>query len=155
MSEQSNPQRQANPQRQEAERLLAIFSGPELLEFLAGQLSVLKHQAQMLLGLCGLAITVTGFSGTQMIKAGRMSAVFLVVGIGLILLGALGSLHSLMQVRWVTEDLADDLTDTAYAVILRRNVQLRRLSIAGVLVACGLAAYLTSVALAAFAHHGG
>jgi len=143
----------ADPQRREAERLVAIFSGPELLEFLAGQLGVLKHQAQMLLGLCGLAITVTGFSGSNMIQAGRASAIALVVGIGLILLGALGSLHSLMSVRWVTEDLADDLVDTAYVVIVRRNAQLRRLSMAGILVACGLAAYLTSVALAAFAHH--
>ncbi len=133
--------------------MLTIFNGPELLEFLAGQLGVLKHQAQMLLGLCGLAITVTGFSGSNMIQAGRASAIALVVGIGLILLGALGSLHSLMSVRWVTEDLAEDLVDTAYVVILRRNAQLRRLSMAGILVACGLAAYLTSVALAAFAHH--
>jgi len=142
-----------DPQRREAERLSAIFKGPELLEFLAGQLGVLKHQAQMLLGMCGLAITVTGFSGSNMIQAGRASAIALVVGIGLILLGALGSLHSLMSVRWVTEDLAEDLVDTAYVVILRRNTQLRRLSMAGILVACGLAAYLTSVALAAFAHH--
>jgi hypothetical protein len=142
-----------DPQRREAERLLAIFNGPELLAFLAGQLGVLKHQAQMLLGMCGLAITVTGFSGSNMIQAGRASAIALVVGIGLILLGALGSLHSLMSVRWVTEDLADDLVDTAYAVIVHRNTQLRRLSMAGILVAFGLAAYLTSVALAAFAHH--
>ncbi len=142
-----------DPQRREAERLSAIFKGPELLEFLAGQLGVLKHQAQMLLGMCGLAITVTGFSGSNMIQAGRASAIALVVGIGLILMGALGSLHSLMSVRWVTEDLAEDLVDTAYVVILRRNTQLRRLSMAGILVACGLAAYLTSVALAAFAHH--
>jgi len=142
-----------NPQRREAERVVAVFSGPELLEFLAGQLSVLKQQAQMLLGLCGLAITVTGFSGSHMIKAGRLSAISLVVGIALILLGALGSLHSMMQVRWVTEDLADDLVDTTYAVIVRRNTQLRRLSIAGFLVAGGLGAYLVSVALAAFTHH--
>ncbi len=143
------------PQRREAERLVAILHGPELLEFLAGQLGVLKHQAQMLLGLCGLAITVTGFSGSHMIQAGRLSAIALVVGIGLILLGALGSLHSLMRVRWVTEELADDLVDTAYAVIVRRNSQLRQLSIAGILVAAGLGAYLLSVALAAFTHHAG
>lgn len=151
----SDTQKPTDPQRREAERLVGIFHGPQLLEFLAGQLGVLKHQAQMLLGLCGLAITVTGFSGSHMIQAGRLSAIALVVGIGLILLGALGSLHSLMQVRWVTEELADDLVDTAYAVILRRNAQLRRLSVAGLLVAGGLGAYLASVALAAFTHHAG
>ena len=144
-----------NPQRREAERLMDIFSGPELLEFLTGQLGVLKHQAQMLLGLCGLAITVTGFSGSHMIQAGRLSAVALVVGIGLILLGALGSLHSLMQVRWVSEELADDLVETAYVVIVRRNTQQRRLSVAGMFVAAGLGAYLVSVGLAAFTHHAG
>ena len=37
----------------------------------SGQNTVLKSEALVILGLCGLGITVTGFSGGNVIKAGR------------------------------------------------------------------------------------
>ena len=38
----------------------------------SGQNSVLKTEAQAILGLCGLGITVTGFSGGNVIKSGHL-----------------------------------------------------------------------------------
>ena len=45
-----------------------------LLVLLSTQLGVLKQQAQTFMGLCGLAITVTGFSGAHMIRAGAIAS---------------------------------------------------------------------------------
>jgi len=142
-------------QQDEAQRLAGALSGPDLLRFLADQLGVVKNQAQLLMGLCGLAITVTGFSGTHMIKAGPLSAGSMVVGIALILVGAVAVLRVLLRVRWVSQDLADDPAVTAARVIVHRDRQQGRLGVAGVFVALGLAAYLLSVALAAAVHVGG
>jgi hypothetical protein len=142
-------------QQREAQRLARALSEPELLGFLAAQLGVVKNQAQLLMGLCGLAITVTGFSGTHMIKAGPLSAGSMVVGIALILIGAVAVLRVLLRVRWVSQDLADEPATTAARVIVHRDRQQHRLGVAGVFVALGLAAYLLSVALAAVVHVGG
>ena len=142
-------------QQHEAQRLARALTEPELLVFLAAQLGVVKNQAQLLMGLCGLAITVTGFSGTHMIQAGPLSAGSMVVGIALILVGAVAVLRVLLRVRWVSQDLTDEPATTAARVIVHRDRQQRRLGVAGVFVALGLAAYLLSVALAAAVHIGG
>ncbi len=136
---------------QEAQRVARLFSEnpQQLVNFLSGQLGVLKSQTQMLLGLCGLAITVTGFSGAHMIRAGSTAAVCMVVGVGLVLVGLLVCLRTLAQIRWVSQDLHDDLERTATVVIERRDRQQRNTTIAGLFVGAGLAAYLAAVMIAA------
>jgi hypothetical protein len=137
----------------EALHLATLLRGPELLRFLAEQLGVLRNQAQLLLGMCGLAITVTGFSGSHMIQAGPLSAWSMVAGIGSILVGAILVLRVLMRVRWVSQELGHEPAAMAARVIEHRDRQQRRLGVAGVIVAIGLGAYLLSVALAALVHH--
>ncbi|MCA9520600.1 MAG: hypothetical protein KC609_06495 [Myxococcales bacterium] len=139
----------------EATRLGRIFQGREeqLITLLANQLSVLKAKATSFLSLCGIAVTVTGFSGAHMIRAGHLSSAALVLGIFLILVAAVLSLRSLMAIRWVTQDLQDDLAQMAAQVIRRRNAQQHVLVLAGRFVAIGLGAYLVSVAIAAFSGH--
>jgi hypothetical protein len=143
------------PQRREAERLAEILDEPALIRFLAEQLGVVKHQAQLLLGLCGLAITVTGFSGSHMVQSGALSAGAMVLGIALILVGAVAGLRVLLQVRWVSQELGQEPAILAARVIVHRDLQHRRAGVAGVFVAAGLAAYLLSVAVAAWVHVGG
>jgi uncharacterized membrane protein YuzA (DUF378 family) len=137
--------------REESERLVALFTArpSDLVSYLSGQLSVVKAQAHMLVGLCGLSITVTGFSGSHMIRAGTLSSGALVVGIAFILVAAVLCLQVLTRLRWVSQDLSDDLVQTTMSVISRRNRQQRRVAVAGALVTIGLGSYLLSVALAA------
>ncbi|MBL4850539.1 MAG: hypothetical protein JKY65_33900 [Planctomycetes bacterium] len=138
----------------EAEQLLEVFEGrrPELLGFLSAQLSVLKTQASTMMGLAGLAITVTGFSGHHMVRAGRLSSGFMVAGVIGILFSILVTLRVMLQVRWVSQDLQPDLLETVRATILRRDSQQAGLRVAGVFLAIGLAGYLVSVIAAAFAN---
>lgn len=136
----------------ESEAVYRLFAEKpiELLQFFSNQLGVLKNQAVSLLGLCGLAITVTGFSGSHMIRAGSVAAGAMVFGIAMILVAAVLALRTLTRVRWVTQDIQPNLRDTAQRIIERRNQQQRRLSQAGVFVALGLLGYLSAVCLAAF-----
>ena len=113
--------------KKEAEQIVALFDGKpaQMVSFLSGQLSVLKHQAQMLMGLCGLTITVTGFSGHHMVRAGPFSAGAMVVGICLILTAIVLTIRTLTKLRWVSQDLGEDLVATAHAVIQRRDHEQR------------------------------
>ncbi|MBK9036815.1 MAG: hypothetical protein IPL61_37125 [Myxococcales bacterium] len=137
--------------REEARRLHALFADQpaQLVLYLANQIATVKTYAQILVGLCGLTITVTGFSGAHMIRSGSTAAALMVSGIGLVMIGLIVCIRTITKLRWVTQDLADDLIETAAVVIERRNRQQRVVSIAAVFVAAGLACYLAAVSVAA------
>lgn len=137
--------------QEEARRLHALFEArpADLITFLSNQISTVKTYAQVLVGLCGLTVTVTGFSGAHMIRAGTVSAWLMVAGIALVLAGLVLSIRTITQLRWVSQDLRDDLVETAVRVLERRNHQQRRLAQAAVFVVGGLACYLGAVAVAA------
>lgn len=137
----------------EATRLVRAFDGRAdlLIPFLSGQLSVLKSQAQMLMGLGGLVVTVTGFSGHNMVRGGVASTAAMCLGIALVIVAVVLTLRVSVRLRWVSQDLDDDLVQTARLVITRRDAQARTLALSGGLVAAGLSAYLVAVVLAALA----
>ena len=116
---------------------------------LANQLGMVKHQAQLLLGLCGLTITVTGFSGAHMIRAGSASAMTMVAGIALIQIAVVLCIRTLTKISWISQSLGESMTRTAEVAATHRNDQQQRLVVAGVFVGLGLATYLAAVIIAA------
>ena len=121
----------------------------QLVLYLANQIATVKTYAQILVGLCGLTITVTGFSGAHMIQSGSTAALLMVSGIALVMVGLMVCIRTITKLRWVSQDLADDLLETTAVVIERRNRQQRQVSIASLFVAGGLACYLGAVSVAA------
>lgn len=138
-------------QADEARHLARVFDGrPDaLVTYLSSQLGVLKSQSQMLMGLAGLVVTVTGFSGHNMVRGGPASTIAMFVGIAGIMAAVLVTLRVSARLRWVSRDLDDNLEVTALAVVRRRDEQSTALGRARVLVSLGLGAYLLSVMLAA------
>ncbi len=136
---------------EEARRLHALFAAQpaQLVQYLASQIATVKTYAQVLVGLCGLTITVTGFSGAHMIRAGSLAAALMVAGIALVMVGLILCLRTITALRWVSQDLRDDLVETAKIVIARRNQQQRAVVTASICVAGGLACYLAAVSTAA------
>ena len=140
----------------EAENLARLFEGrgPELLSFLSGQLAVLRGQGHTYLGIAGVCISVTGFSGHNMVNAGALSASSMVIGLLLVLAAIVLTLRALRRIRWVSEDLGAHPGEVVARVIARRNVQQKALERAGILVGVGLTFYLTAVVLAALGKAG-
>jgi hypothetical protein len=139
----------------EAENLAAAFEHTgELVSFLAGQLAVLRTQAQTFLGIAGICISVTGFAGHNMVNAGRVSAGAMIVGVMLILVAIVITLRSLANVRWVTQDLGDGNVELARRVLARRNLLQRSLHHAVALIGVGLGFYVLAVVSAALAKGG-
>jgi uncharacterized membrane protein len=136
---------------EEARRLHGLFGSrpSDLVAYLSQQIHTVKTYAQVLVGLCGLTVTVTGFSGAHMIRAGSLSASLMVAGIALVLVGLVVCIRTITILRWVSQDLREDLVQTAAIVIARRNRQQRWLSIAAAFVVGGLACYLGAVVVAA------
>ena len=111
--------------REEARRLHALFATQptQLVQFLSGQIATVKTYAQILVGLCGLTVTVTGFSGAHMIRSGSVAAGLMVAGIALVMIGLVVCIRTITALRWVSQELQDDLIETAVVVIGRRNRQ--------------------------------
>jgi hypothetical protein len=137
--------------REEARRLHALFANQpaQLVQYLATQLATVKTYAQLIVGLCGLTITVTGFSGAHMIRSGSTAAMLMVSGIALVMVGLIVCIRTITALRWVSQDLSDDLIETAAIVLARRDREQRLVSIAALFVAGGLACYLGAVSVAA------
>ena len=137
--------------REEAERIQRLFQSQpiQLVQYLANQIATVKTYAQVLIGLCGLTITVTGFSGAHMIRSGTTAAMLMVIGIAVVLVGLVLCIRTITQLRWVSQHLQDDLVAMAVIVIGYRNRQQRMVSIAAVFVAAGLGCYLAAVTVAA------
>ena len=125
--------------------------GPQIMARIESQLMILATRAQTLLSLAGITITVTGFSGHNMVRGGHLSTAAMVVGMLCVLGGIVRTLYTLRGLRWVSQELDDDLYITARAVIARRDEEQRALGGAGALVVAGLGAYLLAVVLAAMA----
>lgn len=134
----------------EAEHLAAAFEHTgELVSFLAGQLAVLRTQAQAFVGIAGICISVTGFAGHNMVNAGPLSAGAMILGISLILVAIVITLRCLANIRWVTQDLGDSNVELARRVLSRRNQLQHSLQLAVTLIGVGLGFYVIAVVLAA------
>lgn len=135
----------------EVKQLVRLYAGnaPQLLTLLSQQLQVLKGQGQMLLGLCGITITVTGFSGHNMVRAGLVSMLCMVLGLGIILCAIVLTIRALGRIAWVSAQLDEDLEKTVLAVIERRDRQQKALQRAAVAVTVGLTLYTAAVIVAA------
>lgn len=83
--------------------LTSLCSQVTLCLFLSGQLAILKTEAQVILGLCGLALTVTGFSGGNVIRSGSLASNFLVAGIVFIMISGTLAIFTLSHVKWITQ----------------------------------------------------
>jgi len=140
-----------NDVHEEAKRLNQLFADQpiQLVQYLSHQIATVKTYAQVLIGLCGLTITVTGFSGAHMIRSGSAAATLMVAGIGLVVIGLVTCIRTITRLHWVSQDLGEDLAATTVVVLQRRDRQQRAVSIAAVFVAGGLGCYLAAVTVAA------
>lgn len=136
----------------EVKHLVRLYEGnaPQLMTLLSSQLQVVKTQGQMLLGLCGITITVTGFSGHNMVRAGTFSTVCMVLGISIILVAIVLTLRALARILWVSAELDEDIEKTVRTVIERRDRQQRALQVAASAITVGFALYSMAVIAAAF-----
>src|SRR5690606_26861657 len=95
---------------QEAARLLEVVGresfDPVLLQ-MQRQFDVLQARSQMLLTLCGIVITVTGFSGRIIAQAGEWAKLSIVGGLALVLLSGAIVVVGVLPLRWLTTHPGD------------------------------------------------
>lgn len=139
----------AKSREDEAAHLLALYhdDAGRVMATIESQLGILATRAQTLLSLTGITITVTGFSGSNIARTSNLAAALVILGLVLVLVGAAVCITGILAVRWTTQLAPCTLKDALIYALERRDAKTRAYSLALVLVAAGLAAYVASVAL--------
>jgi hypothetical protein len=105
----------------EVEALLRVHDGKsgEVLRTMTSQFAVLQHRSQLLLTLCTLTLTITGFSGPKIAASGEGARWAMIIGIALVLVGLVLLLLSSLVVRFASQFLALDESRAAFANLIR------------------------------------
>lgn len=134
--------------RAEAERLIDFVGTPQrAFEILEKQLSVLVIRSQVLLSLCGICITVTGFSGRQIASTGQAARILVVAGLLTVLAAASVVVSGVFRVTWLTQEIVEDERATIEACIGLRDRKTRSLKVGLVLFLVGFALYVSAVSM--------
>jgi hypothetical protein len=95
----------------EADRILDSY-GPkalgEIMAMLERQFTVLHNRAQVLLALCGIIVSTTGFSGRNVAGTGPWAQKLIVMGVLGVLVAAALVCWGVLHLRWLTMQPGED-----------------------------------------------
>ncbi|MFG0249634.1 MAG: hypothetical protein ACF8OB_12165 [Phycisphaeraceae bacterium JB051] len=136
---------------QEYNRIMSVYGKDDPLDALnlvERQLHTLTQRAQMLLGLCGIVITVTGFSGRIIAGTNRIAQILIVSGVGITLLAAGLVVGGVMKLHWITQQPPEsDLPQLIRSSLAYRDRKMRYYQKAVFVLLLGLTCYVIAIAI--------
>ncbi len=138
----------ALPRQQEADRILASYgddSMPRIMEMLERQFGVLHNRAQVLLALCGIIISTTGFSGRNVAGTGPWSQGLIVAGVALVLLSAGFVCWGVLHLRWLTMQPGQSVRDWLITSLDYRDYKTISYRAALLIMLVGMTAYVAAI----------
>ncbi len=152
MSSQPNEHHQ-----REVDQILHIYGSDNLKEIIAlieRQFAVLTSRAQVLLGLSGIVITTTGFSGRAIASTGPAAQWLIVGGIFLVLAGAAAIVWGILQLNWITQFVGQDIRPALMKMLAYRDRKTRAYRLGLIFLVLGLALYVSAISLMVLAPSG-
>jgi len=118
-----------------------------LHDIIERQFTVLMARAQVLLGLCGVVVTVTGFSG-RMIAGTNTTAQWLIIsGVSLTLASAATVVFGVLPLRWLTQQPGDGVEGWLDQSLHYRDRKLAHYRVGIVLLLVGLVLYVGAMSI--------
>jgi hypothetical protein len=137
--------------QQEADRLLSVHEGAggwaAIMQRLEAQMNVLHGRTQVLLTLCGVVVTVTGFSGRIIAGTSLLAKISIITGLTLVLVAAAVGVFGVLPVKWLTQQPGNDPRGWLLNVLTYRDRKTVAYRWATALLLLGLAVYVISIAL--------
>ena len=134
---------------QEHARLMQEYSDAPfetLMAALERQFAVLHNRSQLLLTLCGIIITTTGFSGTR-IASTPLGQALIISGVGLNLLAGIVVVSRVLHLHWLTAQMGEDRSQWLMRSLKYRDAKMAGYKLALWLVVWGLGFYAAAIAL--------
>lgn len=138
-----------NQERQaEIDRIIRVYGRDDLraiMEALERQFMVLHHRSQVLLGLSGIVITTTGFSGRLIAGTNELAKWLIIAGVALVMAAAATVCYGVLHLRWLTQQPGDDIERWLEQTLSYRDRKTRYYRIGIVLTMIGLTLYVGSI----------
>jgi len=133
----------------EKQRLVDIYehSPAKVMEALERQFAILHNRSQILLGLCGVIITTTGFSGRLIAGTNVLAQTLIIAGVSLTLLAAAVVVWGVLHLRWLSQQLGDNLDVWVITCLAYRDRKTRAYRAAITIFLVGAALYVGAIAV--------
>ncbi len=133
----------------EVQRILTLSKGDvsKAYSIVESQLATLVLRTQVMLSLSGIVITVTGFSGRTIAQTSEAARGLVAVGILVVLCAAAVAIGGVLRLKWLTQELTDDVESTLLRMLSIRDAKSRYLSAALLVFVVGFACYCVAIAL--------
>jgi hypothetical protein len=134
----------------EADRILRAYGAdalPEIMAMLERQFAVLHNRAQVLLGLCGIVITTTGFSGRLVAGTNAAAQWLIIAGVALTLIAAAIVVWGVLHLYWLTMQPGNTTRAWLLASLAYRDKKTRAYRIGISLLLIGLTVYAAALAI--------
>lgn len=138
------------PREKEVDRLIDLVSAGSwdvVHGILERQFAVLHNRAQVLIGLCGIVITTTGFSGRLIAGTSRYAQELIIAGVATVLLAATLIVWGVQHIRWLTQQPGDDLRGWLLASLAYRDRKTTIYRVAIAFLLAGLSFYVIAIAM--------
>src|SRR5690242_6172743 len=133
---------------EEADRIFAVYGDdlPTIMTMLERQFVVLHNRAQVLLTLCGIVISTTGFSGRIIAGTNRTAQFLIIAGVGLVLLSAAVVVWGVLHLSWLTMQKGADTRSWLLTTLAYRDQKTSSYRVGIVMMLFGLALYVGAIA---------
>jgi hypothetical protein len=132
----------------ELEHIKEIYgkeSDDRIYKLLTETFNVLQNRSQMLLSLITITLTISGFSGPQIVQSSFLSRISITFGLVFVLLSALVLMTGPLQLKWSTQIKTPNVQQSLITLIEVRNFRTRRYHLAAICLIIGLIGYVTSL----------
>ncbi len=106
---------------------------------------MIQARSQLLLTICTLALTITGFSGPRIAQTNMFARYSMVCGIVFVLAAMLLLIVGGLRIRWITQMVGDSPHATLTVILAYRNRKTCLYLLEVFLLVIGLSSYVTSV----------
>jgi hypothetical protein len=133
----------------EADRIIAEYQQnfPRIMEMLERQFGVLHGRAQVLLTLCGIVISTTGFSGRLIAGTNVQAQAFIIIGVALVLLSAAVTCYMVLHLRWLTLQSGETVRTWLLTSLRYRDLKTTSYRWALIVMIAGLSCYCAAIAI--------
>jgi len=134
---------------EEQRRILSTYGGKldPIMAMLERQFGVLHNRAQVLLTLCGIVISTTGFSGRLIAGTNRLAQGLIVAGLALVLLSAAVVVWGVLHIRWLTVQSGDTVDQWLDTCLRYRDVKTKWYRVSILIMLLGLVLYGGAIAV--------
>ncbi len=138
-----------DPSRQkEISRILKVYGRDDtrsIMEMVERHFMVLHHRSQVLLGLSGIVITTTGFSGRLIAGTNDLAKWLIISGVALVMAAAATVCYGVLHLRWLTQHPGEEIEQWLDLTLDYRDRKTRFYRAGIVMTMIGLALYVGSI----------